>query len=155
MRFLLVDRILEYQKGSYAIGRKDITMSEDFLADHFPRFPVMPGVLQLAAISQLASWLTFVTRDFKVKGVLSEVGTIKFKDFVRPGDQLTMEVKLVSMDDEGVRFKAQASVKDKVKTVVQSARLRYVPVELLEDPDEAAEYFFYLTGEKPYGAYSL
>ena len=82
MRFLLIDRILEYRKGESAIGSKDVTMSEDFLEDHFPRFPVMPGVLQVEAISQLASWLIFVSNDFKVKGVLSELGVVKFKDFI-------------------------------------------------------------------------
>jgi 3-hydroxyacyl-[acyl-carrier-protein] dehydratase len=155
MRFLLVDRILEYQKGERAIGTKDITMSEDFLADHFPRFPVMPGVLQLEAISQLASWLVFVSKDFKVKGTLSELGNIKFKDFVKPGDQLIIEVTFESMDDEGVTFNAIVKVKDKIKTTLKSARLRYINVDQLEVPAEAEEYFHYLTGEKPWGGYSL
>ncbi len=57
MRFLFVDQILAFEKGKSATGTKVVTMSEDFLADHFPRFPVMPGVLQLEAISQVASWL--------------------------------------------------------------------------------------------------
>ena len=137
------------------MGSKDVTMSEDFLAEHFPRFPVMPGVLQLEAISQLASWLVFVSKDFKLKGTLSELGTIKFKDFVKPGDQLIIEVTFESMDSEGVTFKASAKVKDKLKTTVNSARLRYIGVEQLEDPTEGKEYFFYLTGEKPWGGYSL
>lgn len=155
MRFLLIDRILEYQKGEFAIGSKDVTMSEDFLADHFPRFPVMPGVLQLEAISQLASWLVFVSKDFKVKGTLSGLKNIKFKDFVKPGDQLMVEVTFESMDSGGVTFKAQAKVKDKVKTTVSSGRLSYIDVEQLEDLEEAKEYFYYLTGEKPWGGYSL
>jgi len=155
MRFLLIDRILEYQKGEFAIGSKDVTMSEDFLADHFPRFPVMPGVLQLEAISQLASWLVFVSKDFKVKGTLSGLKNIKFKDFVKPGDQLMVEVTFESMDSGGVTFKAQAKVKDKVKTTVSSGRLSYIDVEKLEDLEEAKEYFYYLTGEKPWGGYSL
>jgi len=155
MRFLLVDRILEYQKGKFAIGSKDVTMSEDFLADHFPRFPVMPGVLQLEAISQLASWLVFVSKDFKVKGTLSGLGNIKFKDFVKPGDQLIVEVTFESMDRDGVTFKAKVKVNDKVKTTVSSGHLSYIDVEQLEDPAEAREYFYYLTGEKPWGGYSL
>jgi 3-hydroxyacyl-[acyl-carrier-protein] dehydratase len=155
MRFLLVDRILDYQKGTFIIGSKDITMSEDFLADHFPRFPVMPGVLQLEAISQLTSWLIFVSNDFKFKGILSELGTIKFRDFVKPGDQLIIEVTLELMDNEGVEFNAQAKVKDKIKTTLTSARMRYINVEHLEDPVEAKEYFYYLSGEKPWGGYSL
>jgi 3-hydroxymyristoyl/3-hydroxydecanoyl-(acyl carrier protein) dehydratase len=154
MRFLLIDRILEYQKGKYAIGSKDVTMSEDFLADHFPRFPVMPGVLQLEAISQLASWLVFVSKDFKVKGTLSGLGNIKFRDLVRPGDQLIIEVTFESMDSEGVTFKANAKVKDKLKTTVNSGRLRYIEVEQLENPEEAQEYFYCLTGEKPWGGYT-
>jgi len=155
MRFLLIDRIVEYQKGKFAVGSKDVTMSEDFLADHFPRFPVMPGVLQLEAITQLASWLVFVSKDFKVRGTLSELGNIKFKDFVKPGDQLIIEVTLESMDSEGVTFKAVVKVKDKVKTTLGSARLRYIDAELLEASADAEEYFYYLTGEKPWGGYSL
>ena len=153
MRFLFVDRILAYEKGKSATGTKVVTMSEDFLADHFPRFPVMPGVLQLEAISQVASWLVFVSTDFKMKGILAEVGTIKYKDFVKPGDQMIIEVSLQSSDSEGMTFKATVSVQDKVKTTLTSARLRYIPVEELEDPVEAREYFDYLSGEKPFGVY--
>ena len=111
MRFLLIDRILEYRKGESAVGSKDVTMSEDFLEDHFPRFPVMPGVLQVEAISQLTSWLIFVSNDFKVKGVLSELGTIKFKDFIKPGDQMVIEVSFKSVDSEAATYKAQVKVK--------------------------------------------
>ena len=153
MRFLFVDQILAFEKGKSATGIKVVTMSEDFLADHFPRFPVMPGVLQLEAISQVASWLAFVSSDFKMKGALSELGTIKFKDFVKPGDQMIIEVTLQSSDGEGATFKANVKVKDKVKTTLTSARLSYIPVEELEDPVEAKEYFDYLSGEKPFGAY--
>jgi 3-hydroxyacyl-[acyl-carrier-protein] dehydratase len=149
----MIDRILEYHKGKSAIGCKDVTMSEDFLADHFPRFPVMPGVMQLEAITQLASWLVFVSNDFKTKGSLAELGAIKFKEFVKPGDQMTIEVFFESMDSEGVTFKAQVKVKDRVKTVLTSARLRSIAIEEIEDPHEAQEYFHYLTGEKPFGVY--
>jgi 3-hydroxyacyl-[acyl-carrier-protein] dehydratase len=151
MRFLFVDQILAFEKGKSATGTKVVTMSEDFLADHFPRFPVMPGVLQLEAISQVAS--AFVSSDFKMKGTLAELGTIKFKDFVKPGDQMIIEVSLQSSDSEGLTFKATVKVKDTVKTTLTSARLRYIPVEELEDPVEAQEYFDYLSGEKPFGVY--
>ncbi|MBW1854804.1 MAG: hypothetical protein JRJ00_09035 [Deltaproteobacteria bacterium] len=77
-----------------------------------------PGAIQLESIYQLASWLIFVSKDFKVKGTLSELGNIKFKDFVKPGDQLVIEVTFESMDSEGVTFKANATVKDKVKTAM-------------------------------------
>jgi hypothetical protein len=88
-----------------------------------------------------------------MKGTLAEVGTIKFKDFVKPGDQMIIEVSLQSSDSEGITFKATVKVNDKVKTTLTSARLRYIPVEELEDPLEAQEYFDYLSGEKPFGVY--
>ncbi len=154
MRFLMVDRILEFEKGKSATGCKDVTISEDFLADHFPRFPVMPGVMQLEAIVQLASWLVFVSSDFKSKGTLAELGAIKFRDFVKPGEQMTMEVTFQSMDSEGVTFKAQVRVGDRVKTILTSARLRYIPIETIDDPQEAQDYFHYLTGDKPFGVYA-
>lgn len=141
------------EKGKSATGTKVVTMSEDFLADHFPRFPVMPGVLQLEAISQVASWLAFVSSDYTMKGTLSEVGTIKFKDFIKPGDQMFIEVSLQSSDSDGMTFKATITVNGKVKTTLTSARLRYIPVAELEDPVEAREYFDFLSGEKPFGVY--
>jgi 3-hydroxyacyl-[acyl-carrier-protein] dehydratase len=150
----MVDRILEFEKGKSATGSKDVTISEDFLADHFPRFPVMPGVMQLEAIVQLASWLVFVSSDFKSKGTLAELGAIKFRDFVKPGEQMTMEVTVQSMDSQGVTFKAQVRVGDRVKTILTSARLRYIPIETIDDPQEAQDYFHYLTGDKPFGVYA-
>ena len=153
MRFLLIDRILAYTKEKSAVGSKDVTMSEDFLADHFPRFPVMPGVLQIEAITQLASWLVFTSSNYTKKGILAEIGTIKFRDFVKPGDKMVIDVTFESADSEGVVFKATVKVDDKLKTTLSSARLRYVPVDELEDPEEAREYFDFLTGEKPFGVY--
>ncbi len=66
---------------------------------------------------------------------------------------MIIEVSFQSSDNEGVTFKANVKVKDKLKTTLTSARLRYIPVEELEDPVEAREYFDYLSGEKPFGAY--
>ena len=90
-----------------------------------------------------------------MKGTLSELKNIKFKDFVKPGDQLIIEVTFKAMDSEGVTFDAKARVKDKIKTIVNSGRLKFIDIEQLEDPEEAREYFHYLTGEKPWGGYSL
>ena len=145
MRFILIDKILEYEKGKSAVGVKDVTMTEDFLADHFPRFPVMPGVLQLEAILQLTSWLVFVTRDFSVKTKVVDINGAKFSGFVRPGDKMIIKVDITSIDDEGVQFKAKVFVDDKVKSSVKSGSLSYVNIDELEDPEEAREFFNMLT----------
>lgn len=141
MRFLLIDKILEYDEGKSAVGVKDVTMSEDFLADHFPKFPVMPGVLQVEAMLQLASWLVFVTSGFAAKTKVVDIKGAKFSGFVRPGDKMIINVKLTSVDDEGVQFSATVSVDDKVTSSVKSGRLSYVDIEELEDPDDAKAFF--------------
>jgi len=154
MRFLFIDKILTYKPYKEATASKLVTMSEDFLMDHFPRFPVMPGVLQVEAILQLGSWLVALSSDFKKKTITSEIGSIKFKDFVKPGDVMLVEVKIISVDDEKVKIKGHVKVDGKTKTVLSSAYLKYIDLEQLEDPQEAKEYFFYITGEKPWGIYS-
>lgn len=144
----MLDKILEYEKGKSAVGVKDVTMTEDFFADHFPRFPVMPGVLQLESILQLASWLVFVTKDFSVKTKVVDIKGVKFSGFVRPGDKMVIKVDITSSDDEGIQFKANVSVDDKVKSSVKSGSLSYVNIEELEDPGEAKEFFNMLTQSK-------
>jgi len=145
MRFVLIDKILEYEKGKSAVGVKDVTMSEDFLADHFPKFPIMPGALQLEAVLQLASWLVFVSKDYTVKTKVVEIKGVKYSGMVRPGDRMVLNVELTSMDDRGVEFKAKVLVDDKVKSSVKSGKLSYVNIEELEDPEEAKAFFEMLT----------
>jgi len=145
MRFILIDKILSYEKGKSAMGIKEVSMTEDFFSDHFPKFPIMPGVLQLEAILQLTSWLVYASKDFTVKTKVEEVKGIKYSGMVRPGDRMVLNVDLTSMDDNGVEFKAKVSVDDKVKTSVKSGRLSFVKVEDIEDPVEAKSLFDLLT----------
>ena len=145
MRFVLIDKILEYEKGKSAVGVKDVTMSEDFLADHFPKFPIMPGALQLEAVLQLASWLVFVSKVYTVKTKVAEIKGVKYSGMVRPGDRMVLNVELTSMDDRGVEFKAKVLVDDKVKSSVKLGKLSYVNIEELEDPKEAKAFFEMLT----------
>lgn len=154
MRFLFIDHIISYEKGKSAVGIKSVTLSEDFLADHFPTFPIMPGVLQVEAISQLASWLVYITKDYSVKGTITDIDKVKFKDPIKPGDQMTIEVNIISWDEEGVYFRGETKVNGKVKTVLDSGRLSFIEVEKLEDPKETRLHFSVLTREKPRGIFS-
>ena len=146
MRFLLIDKILEYEKGKSAVGVKDVTMSEDFLADHFPKFPIMPGALQLEAIAQLASLLVFVTTDFSVKTKITEITGVKFSGMVRPGEKMIVNVDITSIDESGATFKANVAVDGKIKTRVKSGSLSFINVEDIEDPEQAKEFFYMLAG---------
>ena len=96
MRFSQIDKILELKKGESITAVKGLSLSEEYLKDHFPRFPVMPGVLMLEVVFQAAMFLVRYTDDFQY-GVVSlvEAKNLKFQDFVQPGDQLIVNACLL------------------------------------------------------------
>ena len=93
MRFLLLDRIETLEPGRRIVTRKALPSAEEYLADHFPAFPVMPGVLMLEAMVQSAAWLVHVATDFRYSLVLlREARNVTYRTFVAPGDVLEIEV---------------------------------------------------------------
>ncbi|MDG3002967.1 3-hydroxyacyl-ACP dehydratase FabZ family protein [Paludisphaera mucosa] len=101
MRFVLIDRILDVQPGRSLHAVKNLSLAEEYLADHFPGFPVMPGVLMLEALTQAGAWLIRETEDFAHSIiVLKQAKTIKYGSFVEPGRQLELKIDMVS--DVGV-----------------------------------------------------
>jgi 3-hydroxyacyl-[acyl-carrier-protein] dehydratase len=136
MRYLLVDRILEWTPDRSITGIKNITMSEDFLEHHFPRYPVMPGVLILEAMAQLAGWLVAVSSDFESWALLQRVRQGKFYEFALPGDQVRLEVEAVPSEEEGLRaFRGVAKVGE-TRNAVAEFETRLVPLSDLESPLE-------------------
>src|SRR5438874_8196332 len=95
MRFNLVDRILELEPGKKIRMVKNLTLAEEYLADHFPRFPVMPGVLMLQTLVESASWLLRLTEDYRHSVIaLREVKNVKYGNFMEPGRSLATTVEL-------------------------------------------------------------
>jgi 3-hydroxyacyl-[acyl-carrier-protein] dehydratase len=95
MRFVLIDRIQEIVPGKSLVAVKNLSLAEEYLADHFPGFPVMPGVLMLEAMTQSAAWLVRSTEDFRHSTILlRSVKMIKYGSFVEPGRQLAIHVEL-------------------------------------------------------------
>ena len=83
MQFCQLDRITELVPGEKLVAVKNLSLSEDYLQDHFPRFPVMPGVLMLEAMFQAGMFLIYATQDFQHSSVvLKESKQVKFGDFV-------------------------------------------------------------------------
>jgi 3-hydroxyacyl-[acyl-carrier-protein] dehydratase len=114
MRFLLLDSILELEPGARAVGLKNVTMSEDYLADHFPDRPIMPGVLILEALVQLADWVVRDASGFEKLGVVTGFDRIKFRRVARPGDQLRLEVDLTGSENGTHQFRGRAYSGDSV-----------------------------------------
>ena len=117
---LLVDRVLELEKGKRIQAIKNVTINEPFFNGHFPHRPVMPGVLMLEAMAQAAALLAFdtlgTTPDDKTVYYFAGIDGARFKRPVEPGDQLILEVSLDRMKAGIFKFKARALVGTEVAT---------------------------------------
>jgi 3-hydroxyacyl-[acyl-carrier-protein] dehydratase len=111
---LLVDRVLELDKGVRIKALKNVTINEPFFEGHFPHHPVMPGVLMLEALAQAAAILSFdsldAETDEKTVYYFAGIDGARFKRPVEPGDQLILDVTLDRAKSGIYKFKARASV---------------------------------------------
>lgn len=97
MKFDLVDQVLEQSKDRI-VTVKQVSQAEEYLADHFPTFPILPGVLMLEAMVQAASKLC-AKKGHRL--VLGEVKAVKYGAMVKPGEQLRIEVTVVKTNEDG------------------------------------------------------
>lgn len=116
--FLLVDRVVEIEKGKRIVALKNVSMNEPFFTGHFPHRPVMPGVLMLEALAQAAALLAFdtlgVTPDDKTVYYFAGIDGARFKRPVEPGDQLMLHAELNRMKSGIFKFAARAMVGDQL-----------------------------------------
>jgi len=117
VKFHLIDKvhsIATSPDGPHRIlASKHVSMAEEYLADHFPGFPVLPGVMMLEALTQAAAWLMYVESNFaKSMAVLKEVRNLRYGNFVAPGNVLTLDVERIKSTDTGAVFKAVGSIGD-------------------------------------------
>ena len=111
MKFHLVDRIESIEPGKSIVTIKVLSLAEEYLADHFPAFPVLPGVLMLEALVQSAAWLVRVQQDFaKSIIVLSAARNVRYANFVQPGKTLRCELTAMEIGDSSAKFKGLGSV---------------------------------------------
>ncbi len=112
MRFFMIDKITDWQVGQSAEALKNVTLSEDFFDDHFPRRPVMPGVLMIEGMAQLSGLLLEASLREKygedAKALLTVLERTKFREFVRPGDTLTYRVNVTAISKSGGKASAEA-----------------------------------------------
>jgi 3-hydroxyacyl-[acyl-carrier-protein] dehydratase len=134
MRFTLIDRIVEITPGERITAVKNLSMAEEYLGDHFPGFPVMPGVLMVEALTQAGAWLVRASEDFAHSTVLlKEAKNVKFANFLQPGQTLTVTAEIHDQDERLTRLKAAGSVEG---SLTVSARLVLERYNLADDrPD--------------------
>ncbi|NQU76035.1 MAG: beta-hydroxyacyl-ACP dehydratase [Planctomycetes bacterium] len=133
MKFYLVDHIESLIPGERIVTIKCLTAAEEYLADHFPAFPVMPGVLMLEACVQSAAWLVRIMSDWSVSMVvLRRAQNVRYGNFVAPGDTLRIEAELVKHQGEAFTFKCVGAVD---KTTALQAKIELKAFNLADtDP---------------------
>ena len=111
MRFILLDKVTELVPGQRIAACKAVSLAEEYLADHFPNFPALPGVLTIEALTQSAAMLVRITNNFAHSMiVLAEARNVKYKRFVRPGSLLSLSVKARNINENASSFIADAQV---------------------------------------------
>lgn len=111
MRFSLIDRIDELEPGRRIAAVKTLSMAEEYLADHFPGFPVLPGVLMLEAMTQAGAWLIRASEDFRHSVVvLKEARNVKYGQFVEPGQTLVVTAEILEQTEDETTLKARGTV---------------------------------------------
>jgi 3-hydroxyacyl-[acyl-carrier-protein] dehydratase len=137
MRFALIDRIDELEPGHRIVAVKALSMAEEYLADHFPGFPVMPGVLMLEAMTEAGAWLVRASEDFASSVVvLKEARAVKYGQFVEPGQTLQVVAELVGQTERETTLKTRGSVNGRSTVGAKLVLERYNLAD--EDPRLAA-----------------
>jgi 3-hydroxyacyl-[acyl-carrier-protein] dehydratase len=126
MRFSLVDRIVDVEPGISLRVVKNLTLGEEYLADHFPTFPVMPGVLMLETLVEAGAWFLRIRDDFRHSViVLREAKNVKYGQFVEPGRQLTVTAELLEDNGSLAVFKGKGEVEGKQTLAARISLVRY------------------------------
>lgn len=110
MKFNLIDHV-EALSDDHIVALKCVSLAEEYLADHFPTFPVLPGVMMLEAATQAAAWILHHQQRFACSiAVLKEARNVKYGNFVAPGQHLRLEVQHLKPTPGGAQFKIAGTV---------------------------------------------
>lgn len=144
MRFTLVDRILALTPGKSITTIKNLSLAEEYLADHFPGFPVLPGVLMVEAMIQSSAWLMKSTEDFAYSTVLlRQAKAVKFNSFVTPGKTLQVQIEVVSQNGAEWTVKGSGTVDGQsavsARLVMQRMNLREKNPDLVHADEIAVQ----------------
>jgi 3-hydroxyacyl-[acyl-carrier-protein] dehydratase len=100
MRWIWIDKFVEFESGKRAVSVKNVTLAEEHVHDHFPGFPMMPECLMVEAMAQTAGIMVGQANDFREKVVLAKISKAVFHDFVVPGDTIRLEARIESIAPE-------------------------------------------------------
>jgi 3-hydroxyacyl-[acyl-carrier-protein] dehydratase len=115
MRFILIDKVVALEPGTEIRTTKSVSMAEEYLADHFPVFPVLPGVLLLQGLVESASWLVREAENFAHSMILLEQArNVKYRSFMAPGSCVEYTVQAKALEENVSSFVGSGVVDDEV-----------------------------------------
>jgi 3-hydroxyacyl-[acyl-carrier-protein] dehydratase len=144
MRWIWIDRFLEFQSGKSARALKNLSTAEDYFADHFPSFGIMPATLILEGLAQTGGILVGEANNFREKVVLAKVPWARFHREALAGEQLIYEVELVHLRPEGATVNARALVGD---NLVAEAEIFFAHLDQARSQQLFGDHNFVFSGE--------
>jgi len=114
MRWIWIDKFVEFQSGKRAVTVKNVTLAEEHLHDHFPGFPVMPESLMIEAMAQTAGILVGEAKKFQEKVILAKIKKAVFFHYVKPGDTLKLAAEIESITPEAASTTGKITCTDKL-----------------------------------------
>jgi len=114
MRWIWIDKFVEFHSGESAVAVKNVTLAEEHLHDHFPGFPVMPETLCIEAMAQTSGILVGEAKKFREKVILAKINKAVFFDYVKPGDTIKIHAKIESIAPEAASTSGKITCSDKL-----------------------------------------
>jgi len=114
MRWIWIDKFVEFHSGQSAVAVKNVTLAEEHLHDHFPGFPVMPESLMIEAMAQTSGILVGEAKKFQEKVILAKVKKAVFYDYVKPGDTIKLDAKIESIASEAASTSGKITLGEKL-----------------------------------------
>ena len=114
MRWIWIDKFVEFHSGESAVALKNVTLAEEHLHDHFPGFPVMPETLCIEAMAQTSGILVGEAKKFQEKVILAKIKKAVFFDYVKPGDTIKIHAKIESIAPEAASISGKITCADKL-----------------------------------------
>lgn len=114
MRWIWIDKFLEFTPGQSAVALKNVSLAEEHVHDHFPGFPMMPECLMIEAMAQTAGILVGQARRFEEKVILAKIKKAAFFHYVRPGDTITLHARIESIAPEAASTEGEIRRGDEI-----------------------------------------
>src|SRR5579871_1785802 len=144
MRWIWIDRFLEFHRGKSARAIKSLSMAEDYFGDHFPGYPVMPGTLILEGLAQTGGVLVGEVNDFHEKVVLAKIPWARFYREALPGEQLIHDAEVLHLRPEGAVVGGKVTVDDEL---IAEAEVFFAFLDKSSSPQAFGDQNFVFSGE--------